>query len=146
VVWRGNPKHETDRLRSIPLSFWGDILKIPGVDFYSLQVGTDGTELKAAQKKYKITDVAPELKDFSATAAWVDQLDYVLTVDTAMAHLAGAMKKPVWLLVSPANDWRWMKGRHDSPWYRTLHIFRAARIGQWHDLINKVARILEQRV
>ncbi|MEQ8734991.1 MAG: tetratricopeptide repeat-containing glycosyltransferase family protein [Rhodospirillaceae bacterium] len=146
LVWRGNPKHETDHLRSIPLSFWGEILKIPGVDFYSLQVGTDGTELQAAQKKYNITDVAPELTDFSATAAWVNQLDYVITVDTAMAHLAGAMKKPVWLLVSPANDWRWMKGRHDSPWYRTLHIFRAARIGRWHDLISKVARILEQRV
>jgi hypothetical protein len=124
VVWRGNAQHETDRLRSIPLAAWSPVLATPGVDFISLQVGPARSELSASPWADEIVDPAAALTDFSDTAAWIAHLDLIITVDTAVAHLAGAMGKPVWLLISPANDWRWMTNRADSPWYPTMRIFR----------------------
>lgn len=146
IVWRGNPKHETDHLRSIPLGAWAPVLETKGVDFVSLQVGSGEAELAANPYAGKIIDAAPQLADFAATAACVASLDLIIAVDTAVAHLAGAMGKPVWLLISPANDWRWMTSRQDSPWYPTLRIFRAGRIGVWTDVMHQVAAALSERV
>lgn len=146
IVWRGNPKHETDHLRSIPLSAWAPILETKGVEFVSLQVGHSDAEWSASPFTENIIDAAPQLTDFAATAAWVASLDLVIAVDTAVAHLAGAMGKPVWLLISPANDWRWMTARDDSPWYPTLRIFRAAKLGGWTDVMHQVAAALSERV
>lgn len=146
LVWRGNPKHETDHLRSIPLSAFGPILQTEGVDIVSLQVGSGREEILNCPGADRIADAAPDLLDFAATAERVAGLDLVITVDTAVAHLAGAMGKPVWMMVSPANDWRWMTDRTDSPWYPSMRIFRATRLGRWSDAINRVAEALEQRV
>lgn len=146
IVWRGNPKHETDHLRSISLNQWAPVLQTEGVEFVSLQVGGDGAELAKNPHAEKIKNAAPMLADFSATAAWVESLDLVIAVDTAVAHLAGAMGKPVWVIISPANDWRWMALREDSPWYPTLRLFRAARLGKWTDAMHKVAAALAERV
>lgn len=145
-VWRGNPKHETDRLRSIPLSMWSPVFETEGVDFVSLQVGGGESELAEIQKSYDVIDAAPDLNDFGDTAAWVDSLDLIISVDTATAHLAAAMGKPVWLMISPANDWRWMIGREDSPWYPTLRIFRASKIRIWKDVMHQIAQALTERV
>lgn len=146
MVWRGNPKHETDHLRSIPLGAWAPVLEIQGAAFISLQVGIGEEELSASPYADKITDAAPDLTDFAVTAAFVEALDLVITVDTAVAHLAGAMGKPVWLIISPANDWRWMIGRSDSPWYPSLRIFRASKLGRWTDVMDEVAVALGERV
>lgn len=146
LVWRGNPKHEADRLRSIPLAMWSPVLETEEVDFVSLQVGGGESELVEIQKSYDITDAAPDLNDFGDTAAWVDSLDLIISVDTATAHLAAAMGKPVWLIISPANDWRWMIGREDSPWYPTVRIFRASKIRIWKDVMHQVAQALIERV
>lgn len=146
IVWRGNPKHETDHLRSIPLGAWAPVLETKGVEFVSLQVGRSDAEWSASPYAEKIVDAAPQLMDFAATAAWVASLDLVIAVDTAVAHLAGALAKPVWLLISPANDWRWMTVRDDSPWYPTMRIFRAGKLGTWTDVMHQVAAALSDRV
>ncbi len=146
VVWRGNPKHDSDMFRSIPLGHWQPVLATPGVAFVSLQMGLDGSELAAFQKEYPIHDASPQIKDFADTAATVAQLDLVITVDTAVAHLAAAMNKPVWLLISAANDWRWMAQRLDSPWYPSMRLFRARRVRVWKDVMTAVAEALAEQV
>ncbi|NKB43425.1 MAG: tetratricopeptide repeat protein [Alphaproteobacteria bacterium] len=146
IVWCGNPKHETDHLRSIPLVRWSPVLDVPDVEFVSIQVGTDGSELASVNSTHTITDASEGLTDFSHTAAWVAHLDLIISVDTATAHLAAAMGRPTWLLISPANDWRWMTGRSDSPWYPTLRLFRAKNVRIWTDVMYKVAEALAERV
>lgn len=146
IVWRGNPKHETDAMRSIALTHWAAVLETEGVDFVSLQIGASGPELELVQAAANISDASSGLADFGDTAAVVDRLDLIISVDTAMAHLAGALGKPVWLLISPANDWRWMVGRDDSPWYPTLRIFRASRIRIWKDVMHRVAHALSETI
>jgi len=146
LVWRGNPKHDSDMFRSIPLGLWSPVLKTSGLTFISLQMGLDGKELAPFQEQYSIYDAAHEVSDFGDTAALVADLDLVISVDTAVAHLAGAMNKPVWLLISAANDWRWMAHREDSPWYPSMKIFRARRLRDWTDVMAAVAQDLAMKV
>ncbi|MBT4740190.1 MAG: hypothetical protein HN793_00455 [Rhodospirillaceae bacterium] len=133
-------------MRSIALTNWSPVLDVPDVEFVSLQVGSDGTELANISSDYTITDASAALTDFSHTAAWIAHLDLVISVDTATAHLAAAMGRPTWLLISPANDWRWMTNRSDSPWYPTVQIFRASKVRIWTDVMHKVAQALAERV
>lgn len=114
--------------------------------FVSLQMGLDGQELATFQDKYSIYDASQLIDDFGDPAALVADLDLVISVDTAVAHLAGAMNKPVWLLISAANDWRWMSRREDSPWYPSMKIFRARRLRDWTDAMAAVAQDLAMKV
>ena len=91
-----------------------------------------------------ILDVGEELGDFSDTAALMSQLDLVISVDTSVAHLAGALGKPVWILVTHVPDWRWLLERDDSPWYPTARLFRQPRIGDWESVVGRVGRELTQ--
>ncbi len=91
-------------------------------------------------------DLGPELEDFSDTAAVISQLDLVICVDTAVAHLAGALGKPVWVMVAQPADFRWLEGREDSPWYPTMRLFRQSRRGDWSDVMERVKAALEERV
>jgi ADP-heptose:LPS heptosyltransferase len=90
-----------------------------------------------------MVSLAAELTDFGETAAAISALDLVITVDTAVAHLAGSLGKPVWLLLAYASDWRWMLYREESPWYPTMRIFRQKRPGEWREVIDRVAAELE---
>lgn len=146
IVWRGNPKHEMDRFRSIGLHLWAPILTLPGVQFVSLQVPDQYSELDEAKSERPVIDAAGALKDFSRTAAMVSHLDLVISVDTAVAHLAGALGKPVWLLISSANDWRWRTDRSDTPWYPTMRIFRSDMLRRWQSVMSEVAQALEDHV
>jgi ADP-heptose:LPS heptosyltransferase len=92
-----------------------------------------------------LIDHTSELADFADTAALIHNLDLVISVDTAIAHLAGAMGKPVWILLPFAPDWRWMLGRDDSPWYPTMHLFRQTISGDWGEVIQRVADSLRNR-
>ena len=103
----------------------------------SLQKGKDADQIK--QSSRKIHDWMDECEDFLDTAAVIEQLDLVISVDTAVAHLAGAMGKPVWMLNRFESEWRWMLEREDSPWYPTMRIFRQSRRGDWDDVIARVA-------
>ena len=145
-VWQGNAKHDTNRYRSTHLQAWEPILATLGVQFVSLQVGVADPDFSPFETEVAIIDLAQHLSDFARTAAVVQQLDLVITVDTAVAHLAGALGKPVWLLVSPANDWRWLTNRADTPWYPSMRIFRSSVLQVWDDVMTEVAVALSERV
>ena len=142
LVWRGNPQHEQDQWRSVSLELLQPLLNVPGVSFFSLQVGEGQNEIAQGPWNGRIVDAAPRLRDFSATASIVAALDLVISVDTAVAHLAGALGKPVWVLIPQGNDWRWLHGHDDSPWYPTLRLFRQRRQRNWKPAINAIVEEL----
>jgi tetratricopeptide (TPR) repeat protein len=141
LVWAGNPNHTRDRQRSIALQQLAGLTRLPGVTFYSLQKGPAAQELAASS--LPIVDLAGQIEDFAGTAAIVANLDLVVCVDTAVAHLVGAMGKPVWVLVPHVSDWRWLKDRSDSPWYPTMRLFRQPAIGRWDDVLEQIEQELE---
>jgi hypothetical protein len=152
LVWAGGHRPENphmtamDARRSLPLARLAPLAQ-PGVEFVSLQKGERAeAELRALAAEggfaRRILDVGAELGDFATTAALIDNLDLVISVDTAVAHLAGAMGKPVWLLNRADTDWRWMLGREDSPWYPTMRIFRQTVSGDWGSVIAAVREAL----
>jgi ADP-heptose:LPS heptosyltransferase len=110
--------------------------------FYSLQKGEAGREAERAPAGMRIEDLSGELRDFSDTAAVMANLDLVISVDTAVAHLAGAMGRPAWLLLKFAPDWRWLLAREDSPWYPTMQLFRQRKPADWYPVIDAVAAAL----
>jgi tetratricopeptide (TPR) repeat protein len=140
LAWSGQPVHPNDLNRSMPLSALAPLAKLSGVQFFSLQKG----KAKEQTSKWptELTDWTNELTDFAETAALVENLDLVITVDTAVAHLAGAMGKPVWLLLPFAPDWRWMLRREDSPWYPTARLFRQTTAGDWTEPVGRVIEAL----
>jgi hypothetical protein len=144
LVWAGNPKHTRDRQRSIALEQLHGLTRLPGVRFYSLQKGPSAQDLAASS--LPIVDLAGQIEDFADTAAIVANLDLVICVDTAVAHLAGALGKPVWLLVPHVGDWRWLRDRSDSPWYPTMRLFRQPAIGQWEPVLRQIEKELKDLV
>jgi tetratricopeptide (TPR) repeat protein len=137
IVWQGNPKHRNDHNRSIPVGALGDLLETPGFQFVGLQ--KDVAHIRVPDH---IFDISALLSDFSETAAAIEQLDLVITVDTAVAHLAGAIGRPVWTLLPYAPDWRWLLHREDSPWYPSMRLFRQPITGDWSSVVQAVRRSL----
>ncbi len=135
LVWAGNPEFAADARRSLDPVLLAPLLALPGITFVSLQCG-------AEHVPPPLLDWAAELGDFADTAALVAALDLVISVDTAVAHLAGALGKPVWLLNRFDSCWRWLRDRRESPWYPTLCQFRQARPGDWRGVIEAVGRAL----
>ncbi len=146
LAWTGSPTHSRDRFRSMKLSMLRPILEVEGVRFVSLQKGPAAEAAGVLPEGVDWVDVGPELGDFADTAAVISQLDLVLCVDTAVAHLAGALGKPVWVMVAQPADFRWLEGREDSPWYPTLRLFRQSRRDDWTDVVERVKAGLEERV
>ncbi len=133
IVWSGNPKQYSNSARSVPGQLLAPLTRTAGIQCWSLQLGT-----AAAEAPDGIVSLAAELTDFAETAGAISALDIVITVDTAVAHLAGSLGKPVWLLASYAADWRWLLDREDTPWYPTMRIFRQQRPGEWSPVIERV--------
>jgi tetratricopeptide (TPR) repeat protein len=129
LVWAGNPKQANDRNRSMTLSTLAPLADLPGIQFFSLQKGEAGKQAADSLSRMAIVDWATELGDFADTAALMANLDLIISVDTAVAHLAGAMGKPVWVLLTALADWRWLQVREDSPWYPTMRLFRQSTAG-----------------
>jgi tetratricopeptide (TPR) repeat protein len=146
VVWSGSPRHTRDRQRSIPLAQISALTEIPGVTFYSLQKGPAAKELLDMPIDMNLVDLSAHLNDFADTAAALANLDLLITVDTAVAHLAGALSKPVWILLTHNPDWRWLLNREDSPWYPTARLFRQNAAGDWSSVIKRVHDELQQLV
>ena len=142
LVWAGGPHNKNDRVRSISLAALAPLANVPGVRFYSLQKGPASEQARALPQGMQLTDWSPELHDFADTAALVANLDLVISVDTAVAHLAGAIGKPVWLLIPLSPDFRWLLNRADSPWYPTMRIFRQPARGDWSSVIGHVTNAL----
>jgi hypothetical protein len=147
IVWNGGFRSDhpelwaTNKRRNIELEQIASLKGIPGVDFYSLQKG-DPAESKLIAKKDElwpnIINCAQWLDDFSDTAALIENLDLVISVDTSIAHLAGALGKPVWILNRYDSCWRWLRGRSDSPWYPTAKIYQQSRPGDWNRVLEQV--------
>jgi tetratricopeptide (TPR) repeat protein/glycosyltransferase involved in cell wall biosynthesis len=145
LVWGGNPIHQRDLLRSIPLATLAPVLDVPGVTFFSLQKGAPLSQI-AAPCGRNIVNLDAMIGDFGDTAAALEALDLLITVDTSVAHLAGALGTPVWMMVPHVPDWRWMLGRNDSPWYPSMRLFRQAAILEWSDVVGAIADSLSARL
>ncbi|NJM62847.1 MAG: tetratricopeptide repeat protein, partial [Oscillatoriales cyanobacterium RU_3_3] len=143
IVWAGNPKHRKNKQRSCDLSHFLLLLEVSGVSFYSLQKEISEAD-RALLNRTAIIDLSPHFRDFADTAAAISQLDLVISVDTSVAHLAGALGKPVWVLLAFAPDWRWLWEREDSPWYPTARLFRQGERGDWETVFARVAAALAE--
>jgi ADP-heptose:LPS heptosyltransferase len=127
----------------MPLSQFAPLAGVPGVVFVSLQKGGPAIQAKTPPQEMRLLDWTDELEDFSDTAALVECLDLVISVDTAVAHLAGALGKPVWMLNRFDSCWRWFMDREDSPWYPTMRLFRQTRFMEWEPVMARVREQLE---
>ena len=141
IVWQGSPTHPRDSLRSARLTDFGPLAAVPGVHLFSLQVGAGYDQLATLEGRFALTDLGAHFDPHSLSdvAAVIMNLDLVVTVDTAIAHLAGALGRPVWLPLQLNPDWRWFLGRDDSPWYPTMRLFRQTVPGQWPDVLERIA-------
>jgi Flp pilus assembly protein TadD len=138
LAWAGNPRQKNDHNRSMQLSMLAPLARVPGARFYSLQTGDAARQLNECGGALRLVDCAPELFDFAQTAALIENLDLVISVDTAVAHLAGALGRPVWTLLAFAADWRWLLHRADNPWYPTMRLFRQRSWGDWTPVVERV--------
>jgi tetratricopeptide (TPR) repeat protein len=146
IAWAGSPGHMHDRQRSVTLDAFAVLGAVAGVRFYSLQKGSPAEQLKVPRPGFAPVDLGSKLDDFVDTAAVVAQLDLVICVDTAIAHLAGALGKPVWILIGAPPDFRWLEGREDTPWYPTARLFRQQRRGDWVGVLERVKAALAELV
>ena len=144
LAWSGSPAHKNDSARSIPLAAFARLAAGPG-QFVSLQKQVREADLAALRERPDILHFGDALGDFADTAALLANLDLVVAVDTAVAHLAAAMGLPVWLLLPFNADWRWLLGREDSPWYPRMRLFRQPEIGDWDSVIRRVGAELAAR-
>ena len=142
LVWCGNPKHTNDRNRSMPIQHLAPLVSDKSVDWCVLQPGVSASDAQALATVPHVFNAGPHLKDFADTAAIIELLDVVITVDTSVAHIAGALGKPVFLLLPWAAEWRWFHDRNDSPWYPTARLFRQPAIGDWDAVIEAVQHAL----
>ncbi len=140
LVWAGQSNHQKDRHRSVSFSDFEPLLNVKGTKFYSLQVGD-----AAIQCRPPVIDWTDDLKDFADTAALIAHLDLVITVDTAVCHLAAAMAKPVWILLAFQPDWRWLLDRDSSPWYPSARLFRQVRPDDWREPLALLLKNLTER-
>lgn len=144
IAWAGNPAHLRDRQRSIQLDALGELWQLQGIRYFSLQKPLKPGELERFPTVTQLLNLGPEMKDFADTAAAIAHLDLVICVDTAIAHLAGALGKPVWMMLPEIGDFRWLKGRDDSPWYPTMRLFRQRQQGQWSEVVARVRTALQE--
>ena len=148
VVWAGNPHHANDVNRSISLELFARLFEVAGVRFYSLQKEPVVEDLKFLSAlpqtiRERFIDLSADLDDFQDTAAILSDLDLLISVDTSVPHLAGALACPTWLLLPFDADWRWLLERDDSPWYPTIRLFRQPERGNWQAVIKDVCHLLQ---
>jgi tetratricopeptide (TPR) repeat protein len=146
IVWKGSPSHANDRNRSCRLEQFLPLMNMSGILWYGLQKGPGAEEVHQIESQFMIDNLGEELEDFGDTAAVLENLDLLISVDTAVVHLAGAMGKSVWTLLPYAPDWRWQRNRDDSPWYPSMWLYRQPARGDWTSVFEQVAEDLQQLV
>lgn len=142
IVWAGNPEHTNDRRRSLDAAHFAPLFDVPGTSFVSLQFGPRGADLKKL-KTSKVLDLSKDLGDFADTAGLIERLDLVISIDSSTAHLAGALGKPVWILISDIADWRWRLDCEDNAWYPNARLFRQDADEEWPAVIARMRAALE---
>jgi hypothetical protein len=146
IVWSDVPEVKNRPNRSCPLSVFMSLQTVPGVTLFSLQSGDAAVELQVFPRSLRPVDLTDGIVDMADTAAIISHLDLIISIDTAVAHLSGAMGKPVWILIPRMADWRWMLEREDSPWYPTMRLFRQKSAGDWSGLMVDVRSALSSLV
>jgi hypothetical protein len=142
IVWAGRPTHSNDCNRSATLEAFGPLADLDDTALISLQKDAGQAAIGSYFGRAPILNLGAEIADFVDTMAIIEGLDLVVTVDTAAAHLAGAMGKPTWILLPHAPDWRWLLGRDHSPWYPSVRLFRQSQAGDWNGVARQVAEAL----
>jgi hypothetical protein len=143
LTWAGNPAQSNDHNRSMPLPLLRPVTEAPGVRIVTLQKVLRPGDAELLASHGSVVHLGERLRDFADTAAVVSLLDLVITVDTSVAHLAGALGKPVWIMLTFAPDWRWLCDRQDSPWYPTARLFRQGVVGDWAGVVGAVRQALK---
>ena len=143
IVWAGSPEHGNDRFRSCSLKHFASLGEIEGVRLYSLQKGSAARQMEEFEGTVSMTNISKHFNDFTDTAAAIDNLDLIISVDTSVLHLSGAMAKPTWALIPYAPEWRWMLNRQDSPWYPTMRLFRQSYWNDWDSVFGRVTEELK---
>jgi tetratricopeptide (TPR) repeat protein len=147
IVWQGDPRVVKDCHRSFPLVEFAPVAQLPGVRLVSLQKGPGTKQLREVADNFPVLDLGTELDEVSGafmdTAAIMRQLDLVISSDTAIPHLAGALGVPVWVALPLEPDWRWLLERADSPWYPTMRLFRQRRYANWEEVFSCIAEELK---
>jgi Flp pilus assembly protein TadD len=144
IVWQGNPGYKGDRNRSVRLDQFQRLAQVPGVHLCSLQKGAGQEQVAEAAARFAVIDLGSRLGNFADTAALMVNLDLVISVDTAPAHLAGALGIPVWVPLPYGNDWRWLRGRSDTPWYPSMELVRQVTWREWEPVFARLEEMLRQ--
>lgn len=142
LVWAGNPDMAHNRFRSMSVAQFMPLFDLSGISWFGLQKGNEQTESEAFEGRFDIQTLGPRIEDYGDTLAILQSIDLLITVDSSVAHLAGAAGVPVWTLIPAYTDWRWMTGRTDSPWYPSMRLFRQRELGQWEPVIEEVRQAL----
>jgi hypothetical protein len=142
LAWAGNREHPNDRNRSCPLGVLDALFELPGIAWFSLQQGAASEDIAIVGGAQRLVPLSADTT-LADTAALIAELDLVITVDTSIAHLAGALGRPAWVLLPFAPDWRWLLGRSDSPWYPTVRLFRQPQPRDWSAVAASVAGALQ---
>ncbi|MBW2411983.1 MAG: glycosyltransferase family protein, partial [Deltaproteobacteria bacterium] len=146
IVWAGRPVVRTDPVglsyRSCSFQWFASLAQIPEIRIYGLQKGAAAEDVEKSGLGGRVINLGAALNDFSDTAAVIANLDLVISIDTSVAHLAGAMGKPIWLLLPKAADWRWLQQRSDSPWYPSMRLFRQQELGVWDHVFKQIKQSL----
>ncbi|MGC8643955.1 MAG: tetratricopeptide repeat protein, partial [Isosphaeraceae bacterium] len=145
IVWQGNPENKRDGRRSVPLSAFAPLADVPGVRLVSLQWAQGREQLPELANRLGVLDLGAELEEFADLAAAIVNLNLVITVDTAAAHLAGALGVPVWVALPVVPDCRWLEDRQDSPWYPSMRLFRQTAWGDWAGVFERLREALRQQ-
>lgn len=138
IVWAGNPAHPLDRFRSIRLETLRPLFALTDITWFSVQKGEREFESESLSNEFDVQILGPAIDDFTDTLAILHSLDLLVTVDTSVAHLAGAPALPVWTLIAANTEWRWLVDRTDSPWYPSMRVFRQHQLGDWDTVIEEV--------
>ncbi len=139
IAWQGNPRNRRDRQRSFRLARFEPLAAVAGVRLVSLQKGAGTEQIGELGDRFGVLDLGSRLDDLMASAAVMRNLDLVVTLDSALAHLAGALAVPTWVAIPVAHDWRWLTDREDNPWYPTLRLFRQTKLGDWNTVFQRMA-------
>jgi hypothetical protein len=139
LLWAGNPRNQRNWARSLPLEKLRLLLRVERVRFHSLQLGREAEEIRQLPEAEVIVDYTRDLHNFADTAAFMAELDLIISVETAVAHLAGALARSVWTLLPFVPDWRWGLEGETTPWYPTMRLFRQPAMGDWDSVVQRVS-------
>jgi hypothetical protein len=142
LTWTGRPTHPNDQRRSLRLEALSALATIPGIHFVSLQKPIPDADLTEMRNFSGMENISAALRNFADTAAVIENLDLVVTIDSSIAHLAGALSVPCWILLPNPNDWRWLMNRDDSIWYNSVRLFRQPRPGDWGSVTRSITEAL----